>query len=255
MGPTIASDSNRNSFHLDPWHKLALGWIEPRVVPSGQWLRRAAGRATETPGWPCSFRPAPRHRGVRPARVSDPHHHNAGAGYDVNVPGTRPVDLARLAKPGPQPVWTAAHTTLTFPGPGKMDHSARTVKGGFHRPNQAASHCPAGRKPRAVRRPRLLHGLEQPRPIPDQPAGAGAPSARACSLAETTSRPAAPPINGRPRRQHASANYTLRFQGQQPNNGQRGWAWWPELPGAVRCRLSGQAPELRRRRRAPVGPT
>lgn len=32
MGPTITAADDIFSYHLDPWHKLVLGWCEPRIV-------------------------------------------------------------------------------------------------------------------------------------------------------------------------------------------------------------------------------
>ncbi|MDR7420145.1 MAG: hypothetical protein QN178_14680 [Armatimonadota bacterium] len=51
MGPEVGGADGRESVHLDPWHKLQLGWTEPRIrslASSGSEILQAANLATDS---------------------------------------------------------------------------------------------------------------------------------------------------------------------------------------------------------------
>ncbi len=224
MGSTIVTDSNRGSFHLDPWHKLALGWSEPRIVSlrgNGQAILPAAQfKHADAPV--LLFDPL---RGTEEFYLLEyrtPAPPSGGAGFDANVTGQGLLIWHAWQSPDHNPVMTAVHTTLPFPVQGGWTICSNCL-GNFYRPNQGASHCPSG----GTHRPFDTHDFSM---VLNSPADPGQPNWRWCSKCQGmfyggNGLPTRCPADNGPHDGSTSANYTLRFQGQQPNRGQRGWAW------------------------------
>lgn len=224
MGATIASDSNRNAFHLDPWHKLALGWSEPRIVPlRGDGSAVIPAAQLKRPDAPVLL--------FDPLRGSQEYYlleyrtrqsPSAGSGFDGSVASEGLLVWHVWQDTNHLPVLTSVHTTLPYPVQGGWTACSNCL-GSFYRPNQGLSHCPA----RATHQPFDSHDFSM---VWNSPGDPGQPNWRWCSKCQSlfyggNNLPTRCPADGGAHDGSTSANYTVRLQSQQPNQGQRGWAW------------------------------
>lgn len=69
MGPTLGGpEDERRTYHLDPWHKMALGWITPRIVKIPEITQENACRHLRGARGELSIE----ERGGRPVLIYDP---------------------------------------------------------------------------------------------------------------------------------------------------------------------------------------
>lgn len=223
MGPTLASDSNLRVFHPDPWHKMVLGWCEPRVAPmrgNGSAVLPAA-QLMRPDGPVLLFDPL---RGTSEfylleyrARTTA----TSGEGFDANVASTGLLVWHVWQNPDHTPVQAAPHTTGLSPSqPGWT--FCKKCKGNFYRPNQGASRCPAG----GGHEPEDTHDFDMVWNTPTDP---GQPNWRWCRKCQGlfyggNTLPTRCPADQGAHDGSASANYSVRFATVSPG-AQRGWAW------------------------------
>jgi M6 family metalloprotease-like protein len=229
MGPTIATDSNQRTYHLDPWHKMVLGWCEPRIVSL-----RGNGRAV--------LPAAQLRRPDGPVLLFDPVRgtgefylleyrtrtsFSAGEGFDANVADGGLLVWHVWQNPDHTPVQAAPHTTGRSPAqPGWT--ICKKCQGNFYRPNQGASRCPAG----GAHEPFDEHDFDMVWNTPDDPGQQGWRWCRKCQgmFFGGNALPTRCPADNGAHDGSASAQYVIRFQTNSPG-AQRGWAWCRKCQG------------------------
>lgn len=229
MGPTIGN-SERRSWHLDPWHKLVLGWISPRVVSL-----RGDGRAVltaiqfATPEDPVLlFDPL---RGTQEYLLLEhriPAPENRDPGYDRNVFGWGVRFWQVWSDLNHRPVLAARHRTLPHPAqPGWT--ICKKCQGCFYRPGQGTSRCPAG----GNHEPYDSHDFDM---VMNAPTAPGQREWRWCRKCQSlffggNPNPTRCPADNGAHDGSQSANYTLYFTSSAWETGQRGWTWCNKCQG------------------------
>lgn len=236
MGPTIASDSNLRTYHLDPWHKLVLGWCEPRIVSlrgNGQAILPAA-QLRRPDGPVLLFDPL---RGTREFYLIEYRTWNTGAGegFDADVADRGLLVWHVWQNPDHTPVQAAPHTTGRSPAqPGWT--ICKKCQGNFYRPNQGASRCPAG----GNHEPFDTHDFDMVWNTPDDPGQQGWRWCQKCQgmFFGGNALPTRCPADSGAHDGSASAQYAIRFQTRSPG-AQRGWAWCRNCQGLFYAGLNG----------------
>jgi len=223
MGPTIAADSNMSAYHLDPWHKLALGWSEPRIfslrgngkaiIPAAQ-LKRADAPVL-------LFDPL---RGPAEFYLLEYRTNNtsAGARFDADVAQQGLLIWHVWQNPDHSPVQRSPHTTLPYPTQTGWTF-CKKCNGNFYREGQGLSHCPSN----GTHQPYDSHDFSMVWMDPNQPVDPGEQNWRWCRKCQGmffgNALPNRCPADSGSHDGSQSANYILRLQSQMMNRGQRGW--------------------------------
>lgn len=248
MGPTVASDSNRQSYHLDPWHKMMLGWCEPRILSlrgNGSIVIPAAqlGRV-EAPF--LLFDPLRGQSEFYLLEYRTPSTLGAGGGFDTNVASQGLLIWHVWQNPDHTPVLSSPHTTLPFPSQLGWAY-CKKCSGMFFKPDMPDSNCPAGGTHELFD----SHTYSMVQNAPNDP---GQPNWRWCGKCEGmfyggNALPTRCPADNGQHDGNQSGNYSLRLQSQPMNGGQNGWRWCSKCQGlfysgattsAGVCPVSGQ---------------
>jgi M6 family metalloprotease-like protein len=248
MGPTSATDNNRQSYHLDPWHKLVLGWCEPRIVSLRGGGRAAipAAQLSRTDAPVLLFDPL---RGPSEFYLLEYRTQSTlavGAGFDINVASQGLMVWHVWQNPDHTPVLCSPHTTLPFPSQLGWTYCKKCT-GMYFKPGQPASNCPAG----GAHEPLDENTYSMVQNAASDP---GQSNWRWCRKCEGmffggNALPTRCPEDNGPHDGSQSGNYSLRYQGQPMNGGLNGWRWCSKCQGlfsggaataAGVCPVSGQ---------------
>jgi M6 family metalloprotease-like protein len=228
MGGTLAANSNRDTFHLDPWHKMQLGWSEPRIVSlrSSDSAIIPAAQLKRPDGPVLLFDPV---RGTQEFYILEyrTNRTSLGAGFDASVAQHGLLIWHIRQQVDHRPVQGAPHTTLPFQTQTGWTF-CKKCNGNYYRPNQSLSRCPDS----GTHEPFDDHDFSMvwDTPDPNDPTDPGQHNWRWCRKCQGmffggNSAPTRCPADNSSHDGSQSYNYVLRLQSQKMNLGQRGWRW------------------------------